>query len=294
MYTRCAHCETVFRVTPQQLQLSSGQVRCGRCQQVFDAFSTLSSQLPGSAAVPAPPSLTAVASPDETVVTVPLAQTVEKTEDVPRTAHSERTLHVDPAEEDEARDEDAGRFAPLESPPPFTALTLPEALFGAAPVVPQDRWRWLTASALLLLLALAQVAWFFPTGLAARLPGLRPALALYCGVLACDLGWARLPEQLFIEASDLQIVDPARPSEVLLTATVRNRAAVVQEFPFLELTLTGPANQTVARKVLRPADYAEAAELEHGIGANGEISIRLYLNTGQVHATGYRLYLFFI
>ncbi len=46
MYTRCPHCDTVFRVTPQQLQVSSGQVRCGRCQEVFDAFSTLTSRLP--------------------------------------------------------------------------------------------------------------------------------------------------------------------------------------------------------------------------------------------------------
>jgi predicted Zn finger-like uncharacterized protein len=45
MFTRCPHCDTVFRVTPQQLQVSSGQVRCGRCEKVFDAFSTLSSRL---------------------------------------------------------------------------------------------------------------------------------------------------------------------------------------------------------------------------------------------------------
>ena len=50
MYTRCTHCDTVFRVTPQQLQASSGKVRCGRCHEVFDAFSSLSAQLPAAAA----------------------------------------------------------------------------------------------------------------------------------------------------------------------------------------------------------------------------------------------------
>ncbi|MEO8631547.1 MAG: MJ0042-type zinc finger domain-containing protein, partial [Betaproteobacteria bacterium] len=50
MYTRCPHCETHFRVTREQLQASSGQVRCGRCQEVFDAFATLAAQLP-----PTPP-----------------------------------------------------------------------------------------------------------------------------------------------------------------------------------------------------------------------------------------------
>ena len=35
--TRCPGCRTVFRVTPEQLALREGQVRCGRCRAVFDA-----------------------------------------------------------------------------------------------------------------------------------------------------------------------------------------------------------------------------------------------------------------
>src|SRR5882762_8497307 len=50
LYTRCLHCGTTFRVTTQQLQASSGQVRCGQCKQVFDAFATLTAQEPQPAA----------------------------------------------------------------------------------------------------------------------------------------------------------------------------------------------------------------------------------------------------
>lgn len=35
--TRCAACCTVFRVVPDQLRVSAGWVRCGRCAAVFDA-----------------------------------------------------------------------------------------------------------------------------------------------------------------------------------------------------------------------------------------------------------------
>ena len=35
-YTRCPGCKTIFRVTPQQLLLKMGQVRCGHCRTVFD------------------------------------------------------------------------------------------------------------------------------------------------------------------------------------------------------------------------------------------------------------------
>ncbi len=55
--TRCPNCHALFRVVADQLKLRGGLVRCGACQHVFDAISTLSyiddtllSATPGSAA----------------------------------------------------------------------------------------------------------------------------------------------------------------------------------------------------------------------------------------------------
>ena len=50
MYTRCSECETLFRVTREQLNAARGQVRCGRCGNVFDALSSLHEEI----AFPAP------------------------------------------------------------------------------------------------------------------------------------------------------------------------------------------------------------------------------------------------
>jgi predicted Zn finger-like uncharacterized protein len=43
LVTRCSNptCQTLFRVTPGQLQAFGGQVRCGSCATVFDAFPSL-------------------------------------------------------------------------------------------------------------------------------------------------------------------------------------------------------------------------------------------------------------
>jgi predicted Zn finger-like uncharacterized protein len=38
MRTRCPGCNTVFRVTSEQLRAKMGKVRCGQCQFVFNAF----------------------------------------------------------------------------------------------------------------------------------------------------------------------------------------------------------------------------------------------------------------
>jgi predicted Zn finger-like uncharacterized protein len=301
MYTRCPHCDTVFRVTPQQLQVSSGQVRCGRCQTVFDAFSSLSSQpsaresggpaegdakastrerlapvADSEAAAPAvrprrmePPSVSVDATPASA-----LAERAAPTTDAvaPRALHKQTVTAV-------AADE---------------LLTLPEELFPPGLTTPRRRWLWVGINALLLLGLAAQVTWFFPGQLLRRAPALQPALHALCARLGCEPRLPRVPEQLFIEASDLQLLDAARPSQVLLTATIRNRADFVQAFPLVELTLTRAENQTAARRVFFPREYLDAAtQPDRGLGAQQEVSIRLYLDTGELHATGYRLYLFF-
>jgi len=37
MYTQCPHCQTCFRIAEAHLKVANGKVRCGSCQEVFDA-----------------------------------------------------------------------------------------------------------------------------------------------------------------------------------------------------------------------------------------------------------------
>ena len=39
--TRCPSCATLFKVVPDQLRISDGWVRCGQCQEIFDATAHL-------------------------------------------------------------------------------------------------------------------------------------------------------------------------------------------------------------------------------------------------------------
>ncbi len=41
MYTQCIKCETVFRLSAEVLRAAGGQVRCGRCGEVFNALARL-------------------------------------------------------------------------------------------------------------------------------------------------------------------------------------------------------------------------------------------------------------
>jgi predicted Zn finger-like uncharacterized protein len=54
LVTRCPACETTFKVVKDQLRISDGWVRCGRCSQVFDATVDLR-EAPESAPAPSVP-----------------------------------------------------------------------------------------------------------------------------------------------------------------------------------------------------------------------------------------------
>ncbi len=46
MYTQCQHCKAIFDVSMREVTVASGKLRCGECNQVFDAMATLSTTLP--------------------------------------------------------------------------------------------------------------------------------------------------------------------------------------------------------------------------------------------------------
>lgn len=67
LITQCPACATMFRVVPDQLRISEGWVRCGQCDEVFDANAHMLS-LEAATEIPATlmPTSDAVAQPDAT------------------------------------------------------------------------------------------------------------------------------------------------------------------------------------------------------------------------------------
>ena len=76
MITRCPACETMFKVVPDQLRISAGWVRCGQCNEIFDASSHLLDAIPTelspASAVPAPVVELAENAPPAPVFTEPV------------------------------------------------------------------------------------------------------------------------------------------------------------------------------------------------------------------------------
>jgi len=163
---------------------------------------------------------------------------------------------------------------------------------------PQSRPRasrlWWLASVFLLLALALQAGYRYRGEVVVLLPEAKPLFQRICAELGCDVPLPRRAELLSIESSDLQ-ADGSHPSVMVLTATLRNRAAFIQAFPALELTLTSTEGQTVARRVLTSKDYApQSARTDPGFAAGSELQIRVYLEAAALKPTGYRLYLFYL
>ncbi len=44
MFTQCSKCETVFKLSAEVLRAAAGQVRCGKCGEVFNALAHLAEE----------------------------------------------------------------------------------------------------------------------------------------------------------------------------------------------------------------------------------------------------------
>jgi hypothetical protein len=99
-----------------------------------------------------------------------------------------------------------------------------------------------------------------------------------------------LPKSVLIEASDLQLMDPARPERIQLTATLRNHAGHAVAYPALDLVLTNANDHTLARRIFLPAEYLGGGrDVQGGLAANAELTVRLALDAGNLGAAGFRL-----
>lgn len=74
--TTCPSCSTRFRVVADQLRISDGWVRCGQCQEVFDARNHLNASVAAPIAPVAP--IAAVPTPAQPAPSQPLSPSLEK------------------------------------------------------------------------------------------------------------------------------------------------------------------------------------------------------------------------
>lgn len=317
--TRCFACGTVFRVVQDQLKVSEGWVRCGRCNEVFNALESLfdlERDTPPEWS-PAEPALADMSSAQDGANRAPppadslLIDRIDAQLIGTRRAESGTTPATRVDERDRLEFPDA-QFAPesissdVLTPLHDTTLTLPSDHGPEALVTPaalefvqhaQRRARWSSPAAraalslagmMLLALLTLQVAHHFRDAVASRWPATKPALTAWCAAVACSLQAPMRIEDVVVESTAL--TRAAGPDAFRLSVTLRNRGATVLAMPSIDLGLTDAAGQLIARRMLAPSEWHVATST---IPAGSEMPLQLMLATGSARVAGYTVEIFY-
>lgn len=255
MYTRCPQCQTTFRLTAVQLKARAGQVRCGRCQNVFQAEQYLVERLPKAAK----------AAPRKRVARKPVAIP-------PATAGTEPP-------------------AASSSPPPRTVSSAYEPEPALPARSPGRATYWIAGSVAAMLVLLAQAVVFYGQPLGHRVTILKPAIAGVCELLPCrQLAPIDLQR---LDLTETRVAPHPRYDRALrVKATIINRADHAQPYPLLEVSLIDNQGHLVARRAYPPREYLTKSEaIAEGLPPNVAVHVSLDITSPGTKASGYEVLL---
>ena len=316
----------MFNVVNDQLKVSQGWVRCGRCAAVFDASLHLkkeSASPPLEALNPDPKpehdpardapvaSFINVSWPDEPTI-VSTQEEVVKPQDLPE-------FNADIKHLTAVSSSIAPGFDDLQNPmyapdglrndiiaAPVASDPADGAAYDAASDVSfvrdarrQAFWRrrlvraTLVVTSLLLACILAlQFAVYQRDALLALEPRLKPWVQQICDLFVCDLGPAQRIDAIVIDSSSFIKTNDSGGYQ--LSFSIKNSSATAIAMPWLEMSLTDTQDQAVIRRVLSPEQFGAT---NRAVGANADFSTALTLQVRPelppLRVAGYRLLAFY-
>ena len=170
---------------------------------------------------------------------------------------------------------------------------------GLSPGFVRDAWRhgsqrspaaravFIGAACALAIGLLLQTFHHFRDRIAAQWPATQPAFAAWCRTAGCTMQLPRRIDDISVESTAL--TRAAGPDAFQLALALRNRGPLTLAVPAVDLSLTGPAGQLVARRVLTPQDFRAAASIQPG----AELSLQLVLSAAPAQIAGYTVEIFY-
>lgn len=303
---RCPSCGTVFRVVQDQLRVSEGWVRCGRCAEVFNAIESLVDLDADIAAARRP------AAPPPSSRRDRVLEDLENVSRFDEQADALSPLSTFGTPEAPLKVQERSRQALL--PTPSAAQEAPTTIEAAVaeaaaarietashrPAFVRQaeraaRWRrpgvrlalGVLAAASSLALA-AQVGVEYRHIAAARWPVLKPLLEQACDVAGCRVEPPRLIEALAVESSGLVRIEST--SLYRLNVVLRSRTPMALALPALDLTLTDSQGGVMARRVITPQELGvQRASLPGG----AELPLQATLTATDKPISGYTIEIFY-
>jgi predicted Zn finger-like uncharacterized protein len=276
LLTRCPECDTTFRVTEETLNKASGQVRCGRCASVFNAYAELQDSdakpaATGAARGQARTSAIAEPQPEpppEQPKPTPLKPVHLETKRAATEADPGTTSVADVVAETKIAAADATVEARAETTAPgsepISATEIERVLsdnLAATPYIwlrteeaPRSRW-WTVAVVLAALTLGLQAVHHFR----ARLAG-HPTFGPWVTAAYDKLGVEVTPSWDVHQYEIIDWVATAEPNErglgsLKITARIQNHGPLRQPYPAVQLRLKDQFESRVGGRLFTPAEY---------------------------------------
>jgi len=237
LLTRCPECDTTFRVTDEALKKASGQVRCGRCASVFNAYAELhdSEKTPESKRAPPP------------ARTEPAQRTPAEAPSTPRDEPDSDPGSISAKEIDQVLTTNVGAGLPQGAPAWHT--------LGAAVERPRgSRW-WGVAAGVALLALLGQGLHSFRSEIAGH-PTFGPWIQQAYSLVGSELtpSWD-VRQYEILDSVATQEPDARGFGSLKITARIQNRGPLRQPYPAVQLRLKDRWEAAVSSRVFTPAEY---------------------------------------
>lgn len=291
LITRCPACKTMFKVVPDQLRISEGWVRCGQCNEIFDASTHLqggetdaaqpAKVEPVEAAVPA----VQVSAP----VDLELADDHVPTESMVQEAFSSSSAWPDGVVNEPNL---------LDIVPGVAAEPAAAELSFMRGAKPASRWHRPLVRAGLLLISLSLCL-----GLALQLlvqerdrvaavePALKPWIEEVCTLVECTVAPLRQIESVVIDSSSFNKI---RGEVYRLNFTLKNTAVTELALPAIELSLTDVQDQPLLRRVFLPGELGfKSGVLSAAAESHASLTLGIKTNGSADRVAGYRILAFY-
>jgi predicted Zn finger-like uncharacterized protein len=296
--TRCPACDTVFKIVPDQLKVSKGWVRCGRCAEVFDAAA--------HAAAPDEANPWPQTSPPETIAQSTVAASSLTNAVSPMTAidFAKDATFTPKNIANQAINTPANANLPpyneqIQTDLSFVRIAKNKAFWQQKRVITSLRAACLGLAGLLFF----QVVFSQRNHLAATSPALAARFESVCQAVGCKIEAFKNIDAFKIDSSSFQkapavagnaVGDAAQAHVYALKLTLKNSSDIPVAMPAVELTLTEAGDKPVLRRVLLANDLGfNGATLAANGDWAGEMTVAVNANPATAPVSGYRVLLFY-
>lgn len=248
MFTTCPACYRQYRIHAGQLKAAQGQVRCGYCGEQFNALERLSDK-------PVPLSLPPQSPPEPELRLSRDAQPKPAADDADtglnlNTQQSQKEIA---GTDDSEPDFDIPAILRHEERPPSGKMA---------------RLGWSLAILLLLLVMVAQLAWYNRDFLLQEYPQLEPWAQRICDRMGCEIIRHYSTSSIKLLNRDVRS-HPHYADTLLVNAAMANQSTARQPYPKIQFALFDTNGKIIASRIFSPREYLDnSIDIKNGMPPN--------------------------